>query len=137
MDRRFARFSALILTLGLAACAPDTYFAPTDFERAGTWQADGVNDRNLRAMVADPSHLTRGVGAATDRGAAGAAAVTALECGRRPPLPRTTLSDIARENATAASGVTSGGGGGGAGCGGASANASGGGGSNGGGSSAR
>ena len=56
----------------------------------GTWQAEGVNDRNLRAMVADPSHLARGVGAATDRGAAGAAAVIALECGMRPPLPRTS-----------------------------------------------
>ncbi|GGJ08817.1 hypothetical protein [Neoroseomonas lacus] len=111
MDRRFTCFSALILALGLAACAPDTYLAPTDFERAGTWQADGVNDRNLRAMVADPSHLTRGVGAATDRGAAGAAAVSALERGARPPLPRTTLSDVGRENATGATGVTSGGGG--------------------------
>ena len=111
MARRYASLSALALALGLGACAPDTYFPPTDFERAGTWQAEGINDRNLRAMVADPSHLTRGVGAATDRGAAGAAAVTALERGRRPPLPRTTLSDVGRDNASGATGVTSGGGG--------------------------
>lgn len=109
MDRRLAAVAALLLAFNIAACAPDTYFPPTDFERAGTWQAEGINDRNLRAMVADPSHLTRGVGAATDRGAAGAAAVSALECGRRPRLPATSLSEIARDGASGATGVTTGG----------------------------
>ena len=96
MDRRLVPLSALALALGLGACAPDTYLPPTDFERAGTWQAEGINDRNLRAMVADPSHLTRGVGAATDRGAAGATAVDALMDCRRPRLPASfNLSQIA------------------------------------------
>ncbi|MBB5690300.1 hypothetical protein GXW77_08270 [Roseomonas alkaliterrae] len=99
----------LAIALALGACA-DSYIAPTDFERRGTWQADGVNDRNLRAMVADPSHLTRGVGAATERGDAGSAAVTAMQQGRRPPLPE-GITDIGRQGATPA-GVTSGGGGG-------------------------
>ncbi|MBW6396807.1 hypothetical protein KPL78_03060 [Roseomonas sp. HJA6] len=101
----------LVAACGLIGCAPDTYFPPTDFERAGTWQADGVNDRNLRAMVADPSHLTRGVGAATDRGQAGAAAAQAMEAGRRPPLPRTTLSTAGRQSGGGNTGVTSSGGG--------------------------
>ena len=109
MDRRYASFSALALALGLGACAPDTYFPPTDFERAGTWQAEGINDRNLRAMVADPSHLTRGVGAATDRGSAGAAAVSAMNDGRRPALPRSNLSTITQSGG-GSTGVTSGGG---------------------------
>jgi hypothetical protein len=99
----------LAIALALGACA-DSYIAPTDFERRGTWQADGVNDRNLRAMVADPSHLTRGVGAATERGDAGSAAVTAMQQGRRPPLPR-GISEIGQGGGGAA-GVTSGGGGG-------------------------
>lgn len=115
MDRRYASLSALALALGLGACAPDTYFPPTDFERAGTWQAEGINDRNLRAMVADPSHLTRGVGAATDRGAAGAVAVGALQRGARPPLPQITLTDVGQGGGGGASGVTSGGASGGSG----------------------
>ena len=107
MAPRAVPILGLLLVLG--ACAPDTYFPPSDFERAGTWQAEGVNDRNLRAMVADPAHLSSGVGAASDRGAQGAAAVRALEAGRRPALPA-GLSDIGTQGATAA-GVTSGGGG--------------------------
>jgi hypothetical protein len=106
--RAFAILGALLV---VGACAPDTYFPPSDFERAGTWQADGVNDRNLRAMVADPAHLSNGVGAAADRGSQATAAVNALEAGRRPALPR-GLSDIGAQGNTAA-GVTSGGGGGG------------------------
>jgi len=47
----------LPLLLAASACTPEPY------ERPGTWQATGVNDRNLRAMVADPAHLTRGVDA--------------------------------------------------------------------------
>ena len=109
MARRYASLSALALALGLGACAPDTYFPPTDFERAGTWQAEGINDRNLRAMVADPSHLTRGVGAATDRGNAGAAAVSAMNDGRRPRLPQSNLSAITQSGG-GSTGVTSGGG---------------------------
>jgi len=109
MTRTLALLPALATVIGLMGCAPDTYFPPTDFERAGTWQADGVNDRNLRAMVADPSHLTRGVGAATDRGGAGAAAVAALDCGRRPPLPTLTLSEIGEGERAQRTGVTTGG----------------------------
>lgn len=93
----------LAIALALGACA-DSYIAPTDFERRGTWQADGVNDRNLRAMVADPSHMTRGVGAATERGDAGAAAVAAMQQG---------ITDIGQQAGGGGAGVTSGGGGGG------------------------
>lgn len=101
----------LAIALALGACA-DSYIAPTDFERRGTWQADGVNDRNLRAMVADPSHMTRGVGAATERGDAGAAAVAAMQQGRRPALPQ-GITDIGQQGGGGGAGVTSGGGGGG------------------------
>lgn len=114
----------LLAVLGLAACAPDTYFPPTDFERAGTWQAEGINDRNLRAMVADPSHLTRGVGAATERGSAGAHAVAALDACQRPRLPRSNLSEVGGNVGGGDTSVSA------AGC--AGGNASGGGGSGGG-----
>ena len=111
MARRTAPILGLALVLG--ACAPDTYFPPSDFERAGTWQAEGINDRNLRAMVADPAHLTRGVGAANDRAQQGVAAIDALEGGQRPALPR-GLSDVGGSGTTPA-GVSGGGGGGGGG----------------------
>jgi uncharacterized membrane protein YgcG len=97
------------LAVALAACGTDNYFPGQDIDRIGTWQATGANDRNLRAMVADPAHLTRGVGAATDRGEMASAAVNAMNEGQRPPLPR-GLSDVAVQQ-QAATGVTSGGGG--------------------------
>lgn len=105
--------AGLILAIALltAACQPDTYFPPNDFDRAGTWQAEGVNDRNLRAMVADPAHLQQGVGASSDRGQQAAAAVNQLEGGRRPALPR-GLSNIGSASGGGAAGVSSGGGGG-------------------------
>lgn len=99
------------LAVSLGACAPDTYFPPNDMDRLGTWQAEGINDRNLRVMAADPAHLTTGVGATTDRGQQASAAVSALEGGRRPPLPQ-GLSDIGAQAGGGAAGVSSGGGGG-------------------------
>ncbi|NMJ40082.1 hypothetical protein GWK16_02430 [Roseomonas sp. JC162] len=105
----------LVLTLLTASCAPDTYFPPNDFDRAGTWQAQGINDRNLRAMVADPAHLQQGVGAATDRGLQGAAAVNQLEQGRIPRLPAGLTSSVGGGGGGGgAGGVSSSGGGGGA-----------------------
>ena len=110
MSKRAVATLGLGLVVLAGGCAPDTYFPPSDFERAGTWQAEGINDRNLRAMVVDPSHLQNGVAAPTDRGQQGAAAVTALQQGQRPPLPR-GLSNVGSGGSTAA-GVSSGGSGG-------------------------
>jgi len=61
-------------------------------DRIGTWQPQGHNVANLHAMAADPAHLDRGVGAATERGAAGTDAVLRLLEDRRRALPvaRTT-----------------------------------------------
>jgi hypothetical protein len=44
----------LPLLLAVAGCGPEPY------ERPGTWRATGANEANLRAMVAEPAHLTRG-----------------------------------------------------------------------------
>jgi len=78
---------AMIL-LGLAGCAQDPY------ERPGRWQQPGANDRNLRAMVADPGHLSRGVAPLHERGNAGANAVTRLLTERRRPLPALRSSTV-------------------------------------------
>jgi hypothetical protein len=105
--------AVLVVALALGACGSDNYFPANDIDRRGTGQAEGINDRNLRAQVANPAHLTRGASAATDRGDQASAAIRALNAGRRPPLPE-GLSDVGAGGG-GASGVTSGGGGGGGG----------------------
>ncbi len=53
--------------------------AQEPYERPGTWRATGANDANLRAMVANPSDLDRGVApAAPARGEMGALAASRL-----------------------------------------------------------
>lgn len=82
--------AGMLVTLGLplGACTDDP------FERPGTWRPAGVNDANLRAQVADPATLRRGVGAGTDRGQQASTAITTLEAGKRPPVPTTALTDV-------------------------------------------
>lgn len=90
----------LPLALAAAGCGPEPY------DRPGTWRATGANERNLRAMVADPAHLTRGTQPAVPtRGeaAAGAAALAgpprdqgpgATGPNRIPALPQPLASDV-------------------------------------------
>ncbi|MGG5807655.1 hypothetical protein [Falsiroseomonas sp. CW058] len=73
---------ALLLAVALGACGGDS------FERPGTWQPTGVNDANLRPMLADPGDLRRGASPAdASRGRAASAPVTRLLEDRRAPLP--------------------------------------------------
>ncbi len=75
----------LIVLVALAGCAE------TDpYDRAGTWQPGGVNDRNLAAMVADPRDLLRGHGEAGAQPQLATTAVDHLLAGAPKPLP--TLS---------------------------------------------
>lgn len=80
-----ATLLALLLASGCAA---------RDFERVGTWSATGVNDANLRAMVADPATLTRGIGATTSRGLVAGQAVSRLDEDRRRPLPDSRAAQV-------------------------------------------
>jgi len=89
---RAMRTSMLGLALLAAACA-DPYTAP------GTWRPSDTNERNLRAMVADPRHLEEGVGAPASDGHLSAAAVARLRTDRVRPLP---ASGIAKIDATGA-----------------------------------
>lgn len=61
--KMFCRSAALLAPLLLAACTIPGVGEPID--REGLWRATGVNEANLRAMVADPAHLSRGVEAQT------------------------------------------------------------------------
>lgn len=53
---RLALTGLMLASLPLAACSSyrDSY------DRTGTWHADGVNDMNIAAQVADPHDLVRG-----------------------------------------------------------------------------
>ena len=75
-------------TCVLAATAAAALAGCTDdpFERPGTVAPRGFNEANLRAMVVDPAHLRRGVGADTSRGDAGARPVDLLRSGKAPQL---------------------------------------------------
>lgn len=90
------RAALLLSCLVLAGCGPD------DFSRPGTWQATGINDANLRAMLADPRHAVGGVGAATDRGEPGVAAIERLNQDRRRPLPDSRAAMIGSAPAASA-----------------------------------
>lgn len=57
------------------------------FDRPGMWQASGVNDRNLRAMIADPEHLNEGIGTPRSRSETAVAPILRLDAGERPGLP--------------------------------------------------
>jgi hypothetical protein len=82
----------LCLVLALLSFLPGC--ATDDYSRPGTWHATGVNDANLRAMLAERAQAYRGVGANTERGQPGSLAVRRLEQGRRQPLPDSRVSRV-------------------------------------------
>lgn len=54
--------AALLAPLLLSGCIATTN---DPWNRDGAWRSTGANDANLRAMIADPSHLSRGAQPAT------------------------------------------------------------------------
>jgi hypothetical protein len=77
LEMRMRRPSLLLwlpLALATAGCID-----PEPYTRPGTWQATGANDANLRAMIANPADLERGVAPSTaSRGEAAAIAAARL-----------------------------------------------------------
>ena len=80
--------AAAAAAAALAACTDDP------FERPGTVAPRGFNEANLRAMVVEPAHLSRGVDAATTRGDAGSKPVDLLRSGKRAPLRSSLTSTV-------------------------------------------
>lgn len=79
----------LALLLIVAGCTPDY-----PFDQPGTWHATGVNDANLRVMVANPGDLIAGANASGTLGAEAAPPVKRLLTGHRYPLPNLNASTI-------------------------------------------
>jgi hypothetical protein len=76
-----------LLRIPMSVLAAALLLAGCDHERSRTWRATGVNNANLGAMLADPSHATHGVAAQGERSQPGNLAIQRLEQGRRPALP--------------------------------------------------
>jgi hypothetical protein len=87
MHTTIMRSLLVCLALGLAGCADP-------FERAGTWHPEGINDANLRAMIADPHDLDEGVSEPGANGRLAAAAVARLRAGQVKPLPDSGISKV-------------------------------------------
>ena len=88
MRRVLMTFSLAALLLSACGSMVD----PT--EREGTWTPRGVNDANLRAMIADPAHLEQGVGDPRGRGRQAANAIERLEDDALKPLPDVRASTV-------------------------------------------
>jgi len=69
------------------------------FERAHTWAPTGVNEANLRVMVADPNDLAGGVDEPNSLSAESTPAVRRLLTGQRRPLPVVNASSISTASA--------------------------------------
>lgn len=90
-----ARFAAASLAatcllpflLPLGGCAGGSLALGDPIDRPGTWSPAGVNDANLRAMVADPHDLVAGKAAPDALAAEGAPPVGLLLSGKRQALP--------------------------------------------------
>ena len=80
---------ALSALLPLAACNTD----PS--ERAGTWRATGANEANLRAMLAEPAHLSRGAQATDARSDVALPAIDHMLAGNRAELPSNSTASRA------------------------------------------
>lgn len=88
-----AMIAGLLVTSNLTGCSA----LQDPYERPGTWASEGVNDANLRAMIADPNDLALGRG--TERALAVEAVppVARLLSGHRPSLPTESASGIGAE----------------------------------------
>lgn len=94
MSSTLARHRWLPLAALLAVGGCGTEWDLTGPDRPGTWRPEAVNAANLQAMVATPSHLDRGAGAATERGTQGSDAVERLLDDRRRALPITRTTTV-------------------------------------------
>jgi hypothetical protein len=83
---------ALLAVLLVAGCGA----AVDPTQREGTWRPSGANAANLRAMIAEPSHLRQGVSDPTGRGRQATNAIERLEDDELKPLPDVRASQVGR-----------------------------------------
>jgi hypothetical protein len=81
----------LIGALFVAGC--DSYLTDP-YLRPGTYNPTGVNDANMRVMVANPHDLVEGTGTGASTGAEAAPPVARMLAGKRYPLPNLNAAEI-------------------------------------------
>jgi hypothetical protein len=82
----------LIGALLVTGC--DASYLTDPYQRPGTYNPTGVNDANLRAMVANPHDLVEGTGAGVTTGATAAPPVARVLAGKRYPLPTLNAASV-------------------------------------------
>ena len=85
------RIGWLIGALIVSGCS--AYDLTDPYKRPGTYNPTGVNDANLRVMVANPHDLVEGTGESTSTGAEAAPPVARVLAGKRYPLPASECCD--------------------------------------------
>ncbi len=100
--RGLGRFACLALLFGTAGCAG----LNDPFQREGTWQPENLNNTNMAAMVANPSHLQQGVGDDSSPGEISAAAVHRLLTDHVKGLSSGSVGPIQASAPAASSGGT-------------------------------
>src|SRR5215472_6713690 len=85
------RIHWLICLVLISACSYDPF---DPYQRPGTWNPDGANDANLRAMVANPHDVIEGVGDRVSSGAEAAPPVGRVLSGKRYPLPNLNAATV-------------------------------------------
>lgn len=83
------KYPVLLLVLAGAGCA-----STDPYQRPGMWHPAGVNDANLRAMVAVPSDLVVGAPSGPGGGGQAAAALDRARHDRVRPLPASAIAKI-------------------------------------------
>lgn len=84
----------LLSVVGLLAALGGCAGLADPYQRQGTWVPEGVNDANLRAMVANPVDLQHGTGATDNVGVTAATAVQRYRAGNVQQLPESNISSI-------------------------------------------
>lgn len=82
--------ASVTLLLGLAGCAG----LDDPFKREGTWQAEGLNDKNISAMVAHPEDLRRGVDDEVSPAILSVAAIQRLMTDHLKPLSQDDIGPV-------------------------------------------
>jgi hypothetical protein len=86
------RFNWLMVAVLATGCS--SYDLTDPYKRPGTYNPTGVNDANLRTMVANPHDLVEGTGQGTSSGAEAAPPVARLLAGKRYPLPDLNAASV-------------------------------------------
>src|SRR4051794_38269756 len=81
----------LVVLVLVSGCTYDPF---DPYQRPGTWNPDGSNNANLRAMVVNPHDLVQGTGTSVSTGAVAAPPVERVLTGNRYPLPDLNASTV-------------------------------------------